>query len=82
MLFTPLPPFPPPCVGSFFSFLFSFLVVITCKIVSLLFELAFIDKQIGSGCCDPSELGPEIASLLNPKLARGEEVSSKTVWLN
>lgn len=71
MLFTPLPHFPSLCVGSFFSsfllclFLLCFVVVITCKRVSLVLELAFIDKQIGPGCCDPYDLGPEIASLLN-----------------
>lgn len=64
------PPFPALCVGSFFpSYLicfvcFCFVVVITCKRVSLLFELAFIDKQIGPGSCDPYGLGPEVASLL------------------
>lgn len=70
MLFTPLPPFHPCVLEVFFSHfcfvcLFCFVVVITFKRVSLLFELAFIDKQIGPGCCDPYDLGPEVASLLN-----------------
>lgn len=51
------PPHPTLCVGSFFLIsalfvCFCFVVLITCERVSLLLELAFIDKQIGPGCCD------------------------------
>lgn len=52
MWFTPLPPFHPCVLEVFFSHfyfvcLFCFVVVIKCKRVSLLFELAFIDNKLG-----------------------------------